>query len=375
MKKIILHISKYYYPREGGIETVAKNMAEGLTEYENIVVCYSHDGSTRTDIVNGVKVYRIASWLKVSSQDIAFLYYSHLKKLIRQYKPDIILLHCPNPYLYPMVCRLKPETSKLVLLWHSDILGKGLLYKIIRRTEEKILKKADLILTTSSNYIHPSSPVYNYRDKIKVVPNGIKTSDFELSEEDKSKIEKIREKYGNKRIIFFVGRHVKYKGIDYLIRAERYIKSDCIVLIGGSGPETDALKKMVDSDRIKFLGRIPDEELKSYYSAADIFGFTSVTKQEAFGVALAEAMYCKCVPVTFTIEGSGVNWVAVKGETCEVVPLRDEKAYAAAIDRLLTDKALHQRYAEAGRKRIEDMFTCEKANQDAALFFKELLKE
>ena len=41
MTKTILHISKYYYPDEGGIETVAKYLAEGLTDYRNIVICYA----------------------------------------------------------------------------------------------------------------------------------------------------------------------------------------------------------------------------------------------------------------------------------------------------------------------------------------------
>ena len=126
MKKTILQIAKYYYPVEGGIETVTKYMAEGLKSFEHIVICFSQDGITRMDTINGVKVYRIAPSIKVSSQDIAFSYYSYLKKIIYETQPDIILLHCPNPFLYPITAKLTPKSAKLVLLWHSDILGKGL---------------------------------------------------------------------------------------------------------------------------------------------------------------------------------------------------------------------------------------------------------
>ena len=139
MKKTLLQIAKYYHPVEGGIETVTKYMAEGLTAFDHIVVCFSQDGITRMDNINGIKVYRIAPSLKLSSQDIAFSYYYYLKKIIYEEQPDIILLHCPNPFLYPITAKLTPKSSKLVLLWHSDILGKGLLYHVVSRFEKLIL--------------------------------------------------------------------------------------------------------------------------------------------------------------------------------------------------------------------------------------------
>lgn len=365
MKKTILQIAKYYYPVEGGIETVTKYLGEGLTTYEQVVVCFSQDGITRLDTVNGVKVYRIASSMNIASQDIAFSYYHYLKKIIYEEQPDIILLHCPNPFLYPITAKLTPKDVKLVLLWHSDILGKGILYKLVKQFEKVILRKADLILATSPNYIHPSSPIYDYRDKTEVVANGIIKSDFVWRTGDETTIEEIRRKYHHKKIVFFVGRHAAYKGIDYLIEAEKYIQSDCVILIGGRGPETERLKAMTQSSRIKFIGRIPNEYLRCYYYASDIFAFTSCTKQEAFGIALAEAMYCGSVPVTFTIEGSGVNWVSVNGETGIEVPLGDVKAYAEAIDRLLTDRDLYMKYATAGKDRIVRMFTSERSNAQA----------
>ena len=84
-----------------------------------------------------------------------------------------------------------------------------------------------------------------------------------------------------------------------------------------------------------FVGRLSDEDLKLYHYAAFVFAFPSITKNEAFGVALAEAMYCGTPAVTFTIPGSGVNWVPPNGETGIEVPNGDDKAYAKAIDTLL----------------------------------------
>ena len=57
--KTVLHISKYYAPDMGGIETVAKYLAEGMTSFKNIIVCFSTNGKNSHDVINNIDVYRI----------------------------------------------------------------------------------------------------------------------------------------------------------------------------------------------------------------------------------------------------------------------------------------------------------------------------
>ena len=120
----------------------------------------------------------------------------------------------------------------------------------------------------------------------------------------------------------------------------KYVKSDCVFVIAGKGPLTEELKAQCHSSRVHFVGKLSDEELKIHHYAASVFAFPSITKNEAFGVALAEAMYCGTPAVTFTIPGSGVNWVSLN-----------------AIDTLLGDKELSRRFSENGKKRVKDNFT------------------
>lgn len=359
--KTILHISKYYYPDLGGIETVAMYLAEGMTDYKNVVICYSKDNTYHEDTVNGVKVYRMPVNFSFMSQDVSYSYYRRFKEIFKLYQPDFVHVHCPNPFVYPIVTSIINKNTKLILHWHSDILSKGVAYQIIKPFESHILKRADLIISTSPNYITYSKRLSQHKWKVKVAQNGLITSHFDLKESDKSKIQEIKNKYGNKPIVFFVGRHVPYKGIDYLIKADQYIKTDCVILIAGTGSEDSYLKSIPCSNRIKFLGKLSDDELRWYSHASDVFAFPSITKAEAFGIALAEAMFCESVPVTFTIEGSGVNWVSLKGKTGEQVALKDTSAFGEAIDKILSNKALKDKYATAARQRIMDYFTTEKA--------------
>ena len=134
------------------------------------------------------------------------------------------------------------------------------------------------------------------------------------------------------------------------------MKSDCVFVVAGSGPLTEELKGQCTSDRVHFVGRLNDEELKFYHYAASIFAFPSISKNEAFGVALAEAMYCYTPAVTFTIDGSGVNWVNLNRISGLEVPNGDERAYAEAIDKLISNPELRAEMARNAHARVKDFF-------------------
>ena len=114
------------------------------------------------------------------------------------------------------------------------------------------------------------------------------------------------------------------------------------------------IKKLNLSD--KFL--IPKKKI--YLYSCNIFCFPSITKNEAFGIALAEGMYFGKPAVTFTIPGSGVNYVNLDGVTGIECPNCDYKAYAKAIKKLSDDLELRNKMGNAARQRILDNFTAER---------------
>jgi len=90
---------------------------------------------------------------------------------------------------------------------------------------------------------------------------------------------------------------------------------------------------------------------------------------------LAEAMYCGCVPIVFHIEGSGVNWVSINGETGIEVPSGDVHAYANAVNQLSDDNTLRQTMAKAAHQRINQLFTTTTFNMQINDLYTQLLSK
>lgn len=371
----ILHISKYYYPYIGGVENTCKYLADSFSKNHKIaIICFNEDRHNRIDYVNNVKVYRVGTWVNIARQALSLSYFPILHKVIKEFKPDIIHFHWANPYPAAVLLTMIPKNVKLIIHWHMDIIKQKKIYPLIRPIETALLKRADRILVTSPNYRDCSKPLQSFKDKIDIVQSAIDEALFIKQAQDNIRIKEIHEKYNNKPIIFFVGRHILYKGISYLLEAEKYVNSDCVFVIAGNGPLTKKLKSSCHSNRVYFIGKINNDDLRCYLYASRVLAFPSITKNEAFGLSLAQGMYCKLPAVTFTIEGSGVNWVSINNETCIEVPNKDYIAYAKAIDKLITDNKYHDQLAENGYNRIIQNFTLSKEIEACDNSYKRLFR-
>ena len=184
---------------------------------------------------------------------------------------------------------------------------------------------------------------------------------------------KIKAENLGKTICIAVGRHTAYKGFTYLIQASNFLDDRFKIYITGKGELTEALHKEATGDeKIVFTGRIDDMELKALIMASDIFCFPSITKNEAFGLALAEGMYYGKPAVTFTIPGSGVNYVCIDGEDGIEVENRNAKKYAEAMKTLAENAELREKYGNAGRKRVEENFLSTQFSENVKKVFYEL---
>ena len=334
--KRVLHISKYYYPFIGGIEQVARDAVRALQgEFEQKVLCFGHEKNEDSTVIDDVEVIRCKCQCKIFSQSISLEMNRKFKDLLKNFKPDYIVFHYPNPFFARILLRNIPKETKLILYWHLDIIRQKILGKIFHFQNMALLKRADKVIATSPNYIEGSRYLSRFKSKCTIIPNCIDETRLMQTPKAKELAKKIKEKNIGKTICLSVGRLVPYKGFNYLIQSAKKLGDNYTFYIIGDGEQRRSLQRQSrNCPSVKFLGKLADDELKAYYIAADIFCFSSITKNEAFGLALAEAMYFGLPSVTFKIEGSGVNYVSLNGETGIEVPNRNTTAFANAIKEL-----------------------------------------
>lgn len=376
----ILHVSNYYPPHIGGIETVCYDFCGAVKKLGEVhVVCFNDQPDTVIEEIDGIKVTRVGIQAKIASQALAKGYGEVLHKELKEFNPDIVHFHYPNPYASHYLLKAFKRIGfkgKFVLHWHADIIKQKLLRLFFVSQNKKLLERADLVLATSPAYLEGTDYLPRYKEKVKVLPLCVGSARDPISESVKKAAAVIREEYAGKKIGFFFGRHVKYKGLEYLIEADRYLPSEeYVLLVAGSGPLTEKLKKkaMLFSN-IRFLGRLSDGEVNAYLSACDFFAFPSITRNEAFGISLAEALYFGKPAVTFTVPGSGINWVSVNCETGYEAPNRDAKAYASLIIKMFSGSD-YEVFSKNAKERAERYFTRDCFESNALSIYKSLMQE
>ncbi|MDR1219132.1 MAG: glycosyltransferase [Treponema sp.] len=351
----VLQINKFYAPWVGGVERVVQNIAEGLNDKSDmkVLVCQSQ-GKAEETTVNNIQVIRSSSLGVLYSMPVSFDFIFKLWKLSRQY--DILLFHTPFP-LADLACLFSGYRGKIVVWWHSDIISQRRLLKVITPILKWFLRRADVVVAATQAHIDNSAFLGPYKDKCRVIPFGLKFSDYEQVSMANYLMDRLFNKQNKKAL--FVGRLVYYKGIDILIQAMRAVRG-AELFIAGSGVLECELKARVEAEglgeKIHFLGYLPFEELKAAYADCDVFVFPSNANVEAFGLAQMEAMFYG-KPVVNTNLPTGVPLVSVDGKTGLTVPVNDADALSRAIQRLIDDGELRSRLGANARQRVYEEYS------------------
>lgn len=317
----ILHIGKYFPPHRGGMETVLRDQMNMQTRDEGLhVAAVVHSSERRlTDKVEvqplGYRVRHAARWFTAIFAPIAPFFAWSVYRELRELDPDEIKIHMPNLSAFWLLFLPAARKRKWVVLWHSDVLpskhslGLRMFYRFYKPFEIWLLKRADVVIATSPPYLETSEPLKPFREKCIVEPLEI---DIERIPKEIREAPQPPKAPGEGVRVLCVGRLTYYKDFGTAIRAVADVR-DAQLRIVGHGELKSQLVTLAASlgvtNRVSFLGEVPDEILWEQFLWCDLHCLTSCERTEAFGLSILEAAAFSRPSAIADISGSGPGWV------------------------------------------------------------------
>ena len=225
------------------------------------------------------------------------------------------------------------------------------------RVEGEIAQQADLLIASTAEESVDLVTGYGADpERVRVVPPGVDPSVFQPIDRGEAR-RKIG--YGPGRMLLFVGRLERLKGVEVAIRALALLRDRShddvrLVILGedskdGDESEKERLKSVASDlgvrDRVDFLGSVAHHELPYFYSAADVCVMPSYS--ESFGLVGLEAQACGRPVVGSDV--AGLRSVVRDDVSGYLIDGHEPAAYAERIGRLLDNPELAQQMGRRGR--------------------------
>jgi len=209
-----------------------------------------------------------------------------LAEIIPQVKPDVLHAHSPSLNAVAALRAGKrfgiPVVYEVRAFWedaavdHGTSSENGLRYRATRALETWALKRADAVTTICEGLRKDIVARGIGADKVTVIPNAVDIDKFSVGgSADLALKEKLG--LGGARLIGFIGSFYAYEGLDILLRAVPALAArlpDLRVLLVGGGPQDAQLRQLAKdlniADKVIFTGRVPHEEVQTYYDLLDV---------------------------------------------------------------------------------------------------------
>ena len=226
-------------------------------------------------------------------------------------------------------------------------------------TEKDIMRNADKVIAFSSHERDAMIRLYDApSDRIALVPCGVDLSRFRPLDQSQA-----RQHLGinGEKVFLYVGRIESLKGVDLLLETTAHLdvsQEVKVLVVGGDdgrGHEVLRLKqraKELDIDGIvEFVGRVDQDQLPIYYSAADVCVVPSF--YESFGLAALESMACGTPVVAYRV--GGLPTIIKHGSTGYLKSWRCPEAFANSLEMITSSNSLIESMGQASRERAETM--------------------
>jgi phosphatidylinositol alpha-mannosyltransferase len=343
-------VCPYVYPAGGGVAQHVQFLYQGLRmrghDVRILTASHGPQRASEGDIIRLGVGFSVPINASVGTLTFSPRYLSQIGRMLEREQFDVLHFHEPFvPFLSLFL--LRESTSVNIATFHayagfspSYEFGSRALRGYAGRLHGRIAVSA-----AARHFIDRFFP-----GDYKVIPNGVDVQRFATA------VPIARWQDGTPNVLF-VGRHEPRKGLLDLLKAHRILRRTggrSRLLIVGSGPQEREARRYVATrglNGVEFLGRVSDDEKAQLYKTADVFA-SPATGGESFGIVLLEAMAAGTPIVASDIHG--YKGVVRRGREGLLVPPRQPRELAIAIDRLISDPVLRERMGAAGQVRAEE---------------------
>ncbi|HKX83993.1 MAG TPA: glycosyltransferase family 4 protein [Pyrinomonadaceae bacterium] len=360
MKKIkVLHLTSTRYGI-GGVERLLLDMSRKYdlagfeVAYCNLFCDADGDGAFPKALKEkGLTSFSIAGSGWSSLPKVLF----DLRRLLKREQFDIVHLHMLQATVVGSVAAILGGTKTVLTKHYTDDLSRHI--APIKFADLYFTKRADRIAAISEYVKDDMVRLGVDAAKIVNVHNGIDLRAF-----DERAAESFDPPYLGSGVIAIgsVGSLTERKGHRYLIEAMPAVLEmfpTAYLLLIGEGPEEGSLRKLINDLDLKKNVRMVGFEVNvaPILSALDVYVHPSVN--EPFGISLLEAMAARKCVVATNVEG--IPEIVVPEETGILIQAGDPSALAGAIIKALEDREATAIMGQKGRRRVEELFTIDRA--------------
>ncbi len=372
----VLHVYRTYYPdAQGGLQESIRQICLASSNYgvqSKIFALSPNPNPTTINAEEGL-VVRSRSWWAPASCDMGGIdALNHFNELAEW--SDLIHFHYPWPFadLLYLFSKTKKPT---VLTYHSDIVKQKTIDKFYAPLRKYMLNSMGAIVATSPIYAH-SSPVlktYHGSLKLRIIPLGIieRENSFNCPYQEDAYLETLH--LQRKPYLLFLGVLRYYKGLHTLVQAAKDIS--CTVIIAGSGPQEDVIKKQsaaLGVTNISFIGEVTELQKSVLLKHCQALILPSHVRSEAFGMVLIEAaMHSK--PMICCEISSGTSFVNINDSTGYVIEPENPAQLAKAANAILANPTQAKIFGQNARKRYENLFSGDALGKAYSKLYKEVV--
>lgn len=290
---------------------------------------------------------------------------AYLKKFVQTLKPDIV--HAHSAWMSAAQAFVAAKAADLPVLyeirglWEETAVSEGRAgtlgsrYWYFKLQENRLMHRAGAIVALSEGLKQEIIRRHVLPEKITVIPNGIDPEEFKPIPRDQQLAQELG--CASKTVVGYISSLRKMEGIEYLLKALAKINENLVALIVGDGPERARLTRLANdlgvAAKVHFIGQVPHEKIKQYYSLIDIFVVPRKKEKVCEMVTPLkplEAMAMgKCVLMS---DVGGLRELAGDGKTAVFFEPENPDALAEKLQMLVSSEEARQSIGANARKYV-----------------------